>query len=187
MTETVACLLFDKISTTSWTETQLYMIDYQSLLRIQPGEAYLTSKVCQHNQLPTHHILYCPGTHRRNGAGLCVTLCFSWGIGVWSACDPGPFNILGISNGSTLVCHAPGLNCYLDMICQTVQDETCCNRNRKKPVPSKITQQFICHLPSVCLHFIPVTAVNYHYSLFLLSAGFSRCIIFIQTSRNVLY
>lgn len=115
-----------------WQETEMYMIDFWSFLRIQPGEAYLTSKVCQHDQLPTHDIFYCPGTHLRNGAGLCVTLCFSWGIGVWSACDPGPFNILGISNGSTTVCYAPGLNCYLDMICQTAQDETCCNRNRKK-------------------------------------------------------
>lgn len=131
----------------------------QILLRIQPGEASRTSKVCQHNQLPTHH------------AGLCVTLCFSWGIGVWSACDPGPFNILGISNGSTMVCYAPGLNCYLDMICQTAQDETCCSRNRKKKsVPSKITQQFICHLPSVCS---PQSSTSSLWQLLIITTLFS--------------
>lgn len=39
------------------------------------------------------------------------------------------------------------------------------NKNtEKKATVSGPTQQFICHLPSVCIHFAPLTAVNYQYS-----------------------
>lgn len=131
--ETVACLQFEiNLFQLPWQETEVYMIDFAKSIEnstrwsIPNFKSLPTQPTANtsHTLLPRN-----PPDKRCRSSGHTL---FSWGIGAWSACDPGPFNILGISNGSTMVCYAPGLNCYLDMICQTAQDETCCNRNRKK-------------------------------------------------------
>ena len=38
---------------------------------------------------------------------------------------PGPLYVLGISNGCTTACYPSGLDFYLNIICQAVQEETC--------------------------------------------------------------
>lgn len=91
------------------------------------------------------------------GSLLSVPLC------VWSTCDPGSFNTPGISNGSTMVCYARGLDCYLHAICQ---DETCWDRTKtQKKGHTVVTNTAIYMSSALSLHPLrPLTTVNYQYS-----------------------
>lgn len=114
------------------------------------------------------------------GSLLSVPLC------VWSTCDPGSFNTPGISNGSTMVCYGRGLRCYLHAICQ---DETCWDRTKTQKKRPQCRDQHS-NLYVIC----PQSAsTSPPWQLLIIStlppphsAGFSGCVMQIQTSRNAL-